>query len=337
MQGLSTEANNQSIDSESVFAVSSVIFIVSSAIGAGLLPGWFTLGGVLVFGGAHNWFEYRYFLSRLPSRFGPFRPFFLTSFSGVLLLGALEVSMLFVNRQHLISAEVSRSLLLVFNELLILWGLVLYHLRHKGRETQIYFSLWISLVCSLSNLMSPQMFFALLSYVHCLAGLWIFDRELRRTRKNWLSAYHRCLWFVPLCVVALVLALNGRVSDSDATNHLLSNANAGFRIFPAQLQSTCVALYGFLQAVHYGIWILALPLATNCFKRWRIAHMPVARNRPMLAWALGALSVAGALLAMPSLWLGFALSYDLTNELYMAVATLHVLAELPFLVWMCED
>ena len=60
------------------------------AAAAALLAGWVPLGfsivSVFLFAGPHNWFEARYFLSRLPGRWGKLRTYFLVGFGGVFAL-----------------------------------------------------------------------------------------------------------------------------------------------------------------------------------------------------------------------------------------------------------
>ncbi|MBX9720714.1 MAG: hypothetical protein K2X81_04920, partial [Candidatus Obscuribacterales bacterium] len=92
-------------DSGTTFAIWFTLLILLSAVFSGCMPGTFTIATVVVFGGPHNWFEFRYFLSRLPSRFGPLFPFFITAFGGVLLLGAMEIMLMFLSHQHLVSGE----------------------------------------------------------------------------------------------------------------------------------------------------------------------------------------------------------------------------------------
>ena len=51
-----------------------------SAVIAGWLPLQVSVITVFLFAGPHNWFELRYFLMRLPLRFGKSRNFFLVAF-----------------------------------------------------------------------------------------------------------------------------------------------------------------------------------------------------------------------------------------------------------------
>src|SRR5258707_1999865 len=60
------------------------------AVAAALLAGWtpilFSIITVFLFAGPHNWLEARYFLTRLPARWGTLRPFFLVAFAGMVAL-----------------------------------------------------------------------------------------------------------------------------------------------------------------------------------------------------------------------------------------------------------
>src|SRR5262245_44175049 len=78
----------EEISSRRLFA----LVTLSLAVGAALLAGWAPLGfsivTVFLFAGPHNWIEFRYFLSRMPARWGRLRNFFLFSFAGILGLAA---------------------------------------------------------------------------------------------------------------------------------------------------------------------------------------------------------------------------------------------------------
>ena len=66
-----------------VFAVVLLVCIVASATFASWLPLQISIITVFLFAGPHNWFELRYFLMRLPVRFGKSRNFFLAAFTGL--------------------------------------------------------------------------------------------------------------------------------------------------------------------------------------------------------------------------------------------------------------
>ena len=57
-----------------------------------LLAGWAPLGfsivTVFLFAGPHNWIELRYFMARMPARWGKLRGYFLFAFAGIFGLTA---------------------------------------------------------------------------------------------------------------------------------------------------------------------------------------------------------------------------------------------------------
>src|SRR5437763_10591484 len=62
------------------------------ALAAALLAGWaplrFSIVTVFLFAGPHNWLEVRYFLTRMPARWGRLRGFFTLAFAGIFGLTA---------------------------------------------------------------------------------------------------------------------------------------------------------------------------------------------------------------------------------------------------------
>ena len=71
-----------------LFAASVIVCACLSATLANWLPLQLSVVTVFLFAGPHNWFELRYFLMRLPVRFGKSRNFFVTAFAGIALLTA---------------------------------------------------------------------------------------------------------------------------------------------------------------------------------------------------------------------------------------------------------
>src|SRR6187551_4115436 len=74
-----------------------VCVLISCAFLSSLLASWLPLqvsiATLFLFAGPHNWFELRYFLMRLPVRFGRSRNFFLTAFAGLGFLTLTYVSL----------------------------------------------------------------------------------------------------------------------------------------------------------------------------------------------------------------------------------------------------
>src|SRR6266849_4424620 len=78
-------------------ARSFALTLIASACLSAALASWLPLQAsivtVFLFAGPHNWFEARYFLMRLPARFGRSRNFFMVAFVGIGLLTLAYVSL----------------------------------------------------------------------------------------------------------------------------------------------------------------------------------------------------------------------------------------------------
>src|SRR5262249_17981480 len=66
-----------------LFAAVSLSLAVLAALLAGWAPLGFSIVTVFLFAGPHNWIEARYFLARMPARWGRLRNFFLLAFAGI--------------------------------------------------------------------------------------------------------------------------------------------------------------------------------------------------------------------------------------------------------------
>jgi hypothetical protein len=78
--------------------------------------------------------------------------------------------------------------------------------------------------------------------------------------------------------------------------------------------------------LHYGVWILALPLLSARFFKARAVKRGLPRLKPAL--------LTVGIVAVVILWVGFTADYTKTRDLYFTIAIAHVLAEAPFLLRM---
>ena len=92
-----------------------------------------------------------------------------------------------------------------------------------------------------------------------------------------------------------------------------------------------VATHAFLELVHYAVWLVAIPLASGRVFRSAFGQVPLMKRSPSMK-RLITLMLAVAGVVVVALWLAFAVDYTTTRSVYFAVATLHVLAEIPFLL-----
>jgi len=306
-----------------------------SAIFASWLPLQMSIVTVFLFAGPHNWFEARYFLMRLPARFGRSRNFFIVAFSGIGLLTLTYVSLPALYYANIWSGANWPNAIAIWNTLMILWISALVLMRGKQKANRDWF--WVLplafLLCS-ANWLSPELFSLAIVYVHPLVALWFLDRHLRRTKPEWSPAYRRCLMFLPLLVVAMLWQLS-RTSSLTDDNGLFwrITQHAGAELLPNVSSHMLVSTHVFLELLHYGVWIVALPLIGATGAIWKVKTIPIASHSRGFPKLIGAILVCG-FFAVALLWLGFSANYTLTRDIYFTIAMAHVLAEAPFLLRM---
>src|SRR5437667_8474067 len=92
-----------------------------SALLASWLPLQVSVVTVFLFAGPHNWFELRYFLMRLPVRFGKSRNFFLIAFAGIGFLTLTYISLPVLYSFGLWTGDSWSTILASWNTLMLLW------------------------------------------------------------------------------------------------------------------------------------------------------------------------------------------------------------------------
>ncbi|HKP46687.1 MAG TPA: hypothetical protein VJT50_08810 [Pyrinomonadaceae bacterium] len=331
------------IDGAKLFAVT----LASCACGAAVLAGWLPLQvsivTVFLFAGPHNWFEFRYFLMRLPVRFGKSRSFFIAAFAGIALLTATYVALPFAYSRPGWAAENSSSVVATWNSLLLGWLGLLVWLRGKNKRRQNGFlAIPVTLALCSINWLAPELFSLALVYLHPLIALWFLDRHLQRNRPHWLRTYRRCLGLVAILLVAIILRLSHSASLHDDNGLFWRiTQHSGAELLPGISSHMLVSVHVFLEMLHYGVWILALPLiAPNAlrsvrrdYRFWDPATIPVAKHPRGFPRIVTMALIFGAF-AVALLWVGFAVDYSTTRDIYFTVAMAHVLAEAPFLLKM---
>jgi hypothetical protein len=326
---------SQTSVSAGVFAAIIICSTMVSAAVASWLPLQVSIVTVFLFAGPHNWFEARYFLMRLPARFGRSRNFFLVAFAGIGLLTFAYVSLPALYYANLWSGANWPNAMAAWNTLMILWISTLVLMRGRQKANRDWF--WVLpiafLLCSL-NWLSPEMFSLAIVYVHPLVALWFLDRHLRRTKPEWLRTYRRCLMFLPL-LLALMLWQLSRTTPLVDDNGLFwrITQHAGAELLPNVSSHMLVSTHVFLELLHYGVWIFALPLIGATGAIWSVKAIPVAKHSHGFPKLVAAFLICG-LLAVLLLWFGFSANYSLTRDIYFTVAMAHVLAEAPFLLRM---
>lgn len=320
-----------------VFGVMVLLCIAASAAFASWLPLQVSIITVFLFAGPHNWFELRYFLMRLPVRFGRSRNFFLIAFAGLFVLTVAYISLPLIYNATLSFDNSGSIVLATWNSLLLFWLALLVWLRskQKARANWIWLLPLGLALCSI-NWLAPDYFSLAIVYIHPLIALWFLDRHLLRTRPAWSRAYRRCLCFLPLVLVGMIWQLSQTLPLADDNGLFWRiTQHSGAQMLPQVSSHLLVAVHLFLEMLHYAVWIVALPLLgplANA-KFWDLKTVPAARHPKGFPRLIASFLIVAVVL-VGVLWFGFAIDYATTRDIYFTVAIAHVLAEAPFLLRM---
>jgi hypothetical protein len=172
-----------------------------------------------------------------------------------------------------------------------------------------------------------------LVYLHPLLAFWLLDRELKRSRPAWRPAWHACLATLPVFLGVLWWRLAGAAplpgADGGLARRIAEHAGVGtLANVPAHL---LIATHTFLEMLHYGVWIVAIPLIGLRSAPWRLDRVPLALRGGAWKAGVSAFLLLGVCV-MLALWACFLTDYATTRTVYFTVAVVHVLAEFPFLI-----
>jgi hypothetical protein len=318
-----------------LFAIALILSAGVSAALASWLPLQVSIVTVFLFAGPHNWFELRYFLMRLPARFGRSRNFFAVAFAGIFTLTAAYLAMPALYYAKFWSGANWPDALATWNTLLLLWlgALVIMRGRQSSRRDWFWVLPLVFMLCAV-NWLAPQFFSLAIVYIHPMVALWFLDRHLRRNRPEWLRTCHRCLLLLPLLIGGMLWQLS-RTSSLQDDNGLFwrITQHAGADLLPNVSSHLLVSTHLFLEMLHYAVWIVALPLIGATGAVWKVNTIPLARRRGGYPKLIAAVLVF-SLFIVALLWFGFTVNYPAMRDIYFAVAIAHVLAEAPFLLRM---
>jgi hypothetical protein len=306
-----------------------------AALAIGAFPLQMSIATIFLFAGVHNWMEFRYFVARMPVRWGRSRGFYSVGIGGVIVLAASYLALYFSSGNWMWSTDTWFVLSASWNSAFVIWLAVLFYLRGRQRPKSDWsWAFPIAFLLAALAWIGPQYWSLSLVYLHPFVAMWFLERQIRRSRPEWLMAYHVCLASIPVFLIFLWAALAGRPSLPEDTNLFWRiSQHAGSQILPGISSHLLVATHVFLETIHYAVWILLIPLIDRRAMPWDLKRIPLFANKngfPKLvvaALAFGVLIVAG-------LTLGFSVDYMTTRDIYFAFAIGHVLAEFPFFVKM---
>lgn len=300
---------------------------------AGYAPLGFSIVTVFLFAGPHNWFEARYFLSRMPARWGRLAAYFTIGLGGVFVLTAAFASILPLGLAFGWSNEGWNIALASWNSALVLWIMALVYMRCQQNPKRDWGWVYpVGFALMALAWLAPRIWDLSLVYIHPFIAMWILDREIGNRRPEWQTTYRACLLCVPACIGLLYwrLAAEPNLPGRDVLSLMIKN-HAGDGIVSGISTHFLVAAHTFLEMLHYSVWLIAIPLVTWREEPWNLKQVPLARGESPWRWFVVGALVLGGIFVL-GFWAGFLADYPQTRDFYFTVAMLHVLAEVPFLL-----
>jgi hypothetical protein len=322
------------VASPAAFGAACACVLVGAAGLAGLAPLWLSVATVFLFAGPHNWAELRFFITRMPVRLGRSRGFFALAAAGVVGLTAAYAALSLAPGAAGWGEEGWYLSLASWNSAAVAWVVALVAVR--GRQTPRREWVWaLPAGCALIGVswLAPLGFAVALVYLHPLVALWFLDRQLGRTRRGWRRAYRACLLLLPPALLALWWCLASSPplgEDGEVASRVVRHAGAG--LLAGVSTHLLVSTHVFLETLHYGVWLVGVPLAAGTgLLPWRAGGVPLVSHKRGWPRLIRALLYGGAA-AVVLLWLCFLADYPTTRDVYFTFAMAHVLAEVPFLM-----
>src|SRR5260370_23514754 len=169
--------------SRTAFALTALGVALPAAVLAGWVPLRFSIVTVFLFAGPHNWLEFRYFLTRLPARWGRLRSFFVLGFAGMIGITAAFAALLHLTEIGLLNDEQFQQSYAALGTVLVLWIATLVHLRSRQNPRRDWGWIWpVSMLVIALAWLSPSLWWLGLRYLHPLMAVWLLHRGLQRSR-----------------------------------------------------------------------------------------------------------------------------------------------------------
>lgn len=323
------------LTSAQVFAALFVTACALAAIVIGSFPLQMSIATVFLFAGVHNFMEFRYFAARMPVRWGRSRLYYSVGIGGVVVLALSYIVLYFSSGNWLWSLDSWTVFTAAWNTAFVLWLAVMFFLRGKQRPKSDWsWAFPAAFLLAALAWVVPQYWSLSIVYIHPLIALWFLDRQMRRTKPEWLHAYHVGLAAIPILLIILWIGLARQPNLPEDTNLFWRiSQHAGSEILPGISSRLLVATHVFLESIHYFVWILLIPLIDFRAIPWKLNAVPLFSNRSGFPKLIFGVLVIGGILVF-ALWGGFAVDYTRTRDVYFAFAMAHVLAEFPFLIKM---
>lgn len=314
-------------------------FLMAAGIGIGLLavavgafPVAASVATVFLFAAPHNLMEVRFFLSRMPVRWGKSTAFFVTAIGGALALTLFFPLLPFLAEKFNWSDSTWVLSNAGWNSALVLWVFLLtrLYLRERLRRWEWHVPVLFALLAV--AWFFPQGFSVALVFLHPVFALIFLDVQLGKSRPEWRGTYRRGLVLTAGAFVLLMMATAGlpEIPGRDVlTVRITDHAGAG--VIGGISARTLVSAHVFLETLHYGVWLVAMPIIGLGAKPFRLDTIPLVRHSKGFPTFIKLILLCG-LLGVVGFWVAFLANYPITRDFYFTVAMFHVLAEAPFFI-----
>lgn len=309
------------------------LVVIACATFCGLAPIALSIATVFLFAGPHNWMELRYFLSRFPARLGNLKLYFATGMIGAFSIAVVVPLIAVLGKSGAIDINLWITAYKLSNVAMVGWICSLILIRHPELSTKKHALLCAVAALSVGLIMSSPGYFAVgLVYSHPLVALVMLDMELRRSKPHLVAPYRWSLTLIPLMLAALWWQLAATASI-EVTDPLVAQIirHAGADYLTGVSTHFLVASHTFLETLHYAVWLVAIPLMSAGWSKWRPRSMPIAvvskTSRALVRTAL-----VFSTFAVAVLWFCFGVDFNMAREWYFLLAMIHVMAEIPFLI-----
>lgn len=324
----------QTFKTANIFIAVFVSLCLFSALLIGSFPIQASIITIFLFAGVHNFFEFRYFAARMPLAWGKSKTYYSVGISGVIILTAIYLSIYF-SSGWLWNYETWAIASASWNTAFILWVGLLFYLRGKQRPKSDWsWAFAVAFLLAALAWLIPNYWALALVYLHPFVAMYFLERQIRRTKSEWLTAYRICLATIPFFVIGLWFAF-GRTPNLAEETYLFSviTNHAGSNILPGISSHFLVATHVFLETIHYSVWIILMPLVDKKAIPWKLSEIPLFANEKGFP-KLVTIALLISFTLMIALWFGFSADYVVTRDVYFAFAIAHVMAEFPFLIKM---
>jgi hypothetical protein len=280
----------------------------------------------------------------MPARAGKLRPFFLVSAAGIVVLGTAYALLPYLMNQFS-DGRIGLGIYRGWNTAFLLWTAALVWMRSNTNPRFDGGWVWsVACFAAAGAWLCPAALPVAMVYLHPLMALWLLDLELRRSRPTWRRTYRIALASVPIFLFLLwwqyceATAMSGSDQVTLAFAPASINAEAladqvGAFALPYVSPWFLISAHTFLEMVHYGVWVILIPLVGIRSWPWRLETIPAVRRGHGWSRVIGAF-LLGGLLIVAVLWVCFGLDFETTRRVYFSIAMLHVLAEVPLLLRM---